>query len=81
MCTLLLSRDQALHFEAIIAATTIRIPPAISCIEETSPSSTKVHAAANTDSMHSMTLDSLADVSLCPSCYSRSATAPGPTAL
>lgn len=31
--------------------------------------------------MHSITFDSLADVSLCPRCWSRSAIAPGPIAL
>ena len=51
------------YFDASIAATTINIPPNISCIEDTSPRSTKAQTAANTLSIVSMMLLSLALVS------------------
>ena len=71
-----LKRNLSIHIAA-----TIKNQPTISFIDETSPKSTKAHTAANTDSIQRMIFDSLAEVSFCPCCCNRSATAPGPTAL
>jgi len=71
----------SIYLDANTAATTINNPPTISFIDKTSPKIANAHTAANTGSMQSMIFDSLAEVSLCPRCCSKSATAPGPTAL
>mmetsp|Transcript_34758 Transcript_34758/g.73287 ORF Transcript_34758/g.73287 Transcript_34758/m.73287 type:complete len:166 (+) Transcript_34758:155-652(+) len=71
----------SIYLDANTAATTINNPPTISFNDETSPRIANAHIVANTDSMQSMIFDSLAEVSLCPRCWSKSATAPGPTAL
>mmetsp|Transcript_17355 Transcript_17355/g.37472 ORF Transcript_17355/g.37472 Transcript_17355/m.37472 type:complete len:111 (+) Transcript_17355:267-599(+) len=78
---LIVSVDLSIHLDANIAAITINNPPTISFIDETSPKKQNAQTAANTDSIQRIIFDSLADVSFCPCCCSRSATAPGPTAL